>query len=226
MPAGGLGEVIAQCVRSQGGVVTSYGEGELFSAWAAAIPLTASVVPSTSPAFALTAYRSQSISVDDVVGSLAGVSGQLYMSAIPILAGTVVSNLSYVTGSTAAVTPTHQWAALFDLNRNMLAASADGLAAAIAANTVIAYPIATTAAGAATSFTTTYTGLYYIGVLVNAGTQPTLACGPVYTGTAVANLAPTMSFMGGTGLTAVQAFPYQPAVTSTNTGSHILVMIS
>jgi hypothetical protein len=128
------------------------------------------------------------------------------MCAVFIPFNTVVNNFNWVTGSTAAITPTHSWVGLYDNNRNLLAISADGVTAALAANTVITVAVANVAAGAATSFTTTYGGLYYIGILVTAGTMPTLM-GAVDAATTIKNIPPILTGTSSTGLTVPSTFP-------------------
>jgi hypothetical protein len=64
---------------------------------------------------------------------------------------------------------------LHDLNRNQLAVTADQGSAAIAASTAYKLAIATTAAGSATSFTTTYNGWDFVAIDVVASTVPTLS---------------------------------------------------
>jgi hypothetical protein len=129
----------------------------------------------------------------------------LTLSAISIPADTVINNFNYVTGTTAAITPANQWAALFNASRVMLAVSADATTTAMPASTVTTYPVATIAQGAATSFTTTYTGLYYVGICVVAGTQPTWQG---YTGTATDTTIPPILAGSSTGsLTGPPTFP-------------------
>ncbi|MGW2742383.1 right-handed parallel beta-helix repeat-containing protein [Streptomyces sp. NPDC001450] len=102
-------------------------------------------------------------------------SGTLYLVPIWLPRGTVVSNLTFVSGGTAAGTPTNWWFSLHDSSRKMLARTADQTTTAWAANTVMTKAIAQTTAGSASSYTTTYTGLHYLGVMVKATTQPNLA---------------------------------------------------
>ncbi|MGW4300437.1 right-handed parallel beta-helix repeat-containing protein [Streptomyces sp. NPDC004646] len=101
-------------------------------------------------------------------------SGTLYLVPIWLPKGAVISNLGFMSGSTAAVTPTNWWFSLHDSSKKMLARTADQTTAAWAANTAKTLPIAQTTAGAATSYTTTYTGLHYIGVMIKATTVPSL----------------------------------------------------
>ena len=145
-----------------------------------------------------------------------GGTGVLMLCAIFIPANTIVNNFNFVTGSTAAVTPTNQWACLCDNNRNLLAISGNGLTAAIAANTVITTAVANTAAGAAASFTTTYGGLYYFGIAITAGTMPTMM-GTTDSATTIKNIPPILVGSSTTGLTVPSTFPTQYAAMTATT---------
>ena len=119
------------------------------------------------------------------------------MTSVPIYlaAGDVVTNISAVSGATAAGTPTNWWFALYDTQATpaLLAQSADQTSGAWAAFTV-----KTLALSAAQ--TITKTGVYWVGIHVKATTVPTLlgsiAVKPVVTGER--NLAQT----SGSALTA------------------------
>lgn len=101
-------------------------------------------------------------------------SGSLYLVPIWLPQGLVVSNISFVSGGTAMVTPTNWWFTLHNRSRVALARTADQLTAAWAANTVKTLAIAQATAGAASSYTTTYGGLHYLGVMIKATTVPSL----------------------------------------------------
>ncbi|MDX3839544.1 right-handed parallel beta-helix repeat-containing protein [Streptomyces europaeiscabiei] len=101
-------------------------------------------------------------------------SQTLYLVPIWLPQGLVVSNIAFVSGSTAMVTPTNWWFTLHNRSRVALARTADQLTAAWAANTVKTVAIAQATAGAASSYTTTYGGLHYLGVMIKATTVPNL----------------------------------------------------
>lgn len=88
--------------------------------------------------------------------------------------GQIVGHLQWCSGGTAATTPTHQWLCLTDASGNLLAVTADQGSAAIAANTVYAFPVATIASGASAAYTIPSTGPYYIGLLIVASVMPTM----------------------------------------------------
>ena len=193
----GLGEILRQTVVNLGAASpTSLGKNELLNAINTAIlgftpPSLESRVLAPTNAVAQTFSRQLITSAAET-----SASGVLTLSAISIPADT---------GTTAAITPANQWAALFNASRVMLAVSADATTTAMPASTVTTYPVATIAQGAATSFTTTYTGLYYVGICVVAGTQPTWQG---YTGTATDTTIPPILAGSSTGsLTGPPTFP-------------------
>lgn len=125
----------------------------------------------------------------------------LILAALYLPINTVVNNINVLVGTTASSGVAHNWAGLYNSARVPLALSADNTTTDLTASTVAAYAIATTAAGAATSFTTTYSGLHYLAFAIcSATTQPTLY-GYNAAGTAVNNIAPKLSGTSTTGLT-------------------------
>jgi hypothetical protein len=132
-------------------------------------------------------------------GAGALASGRLTLVAVWLPKGTVVKNIVFATG-TAAEAPTHWWFGLFDENRKLLAVTADQTTGAWAASTVKSLPIANVEGGAASSFTTTYSGLHYLGIMVAATTKvPTIACH--LSASAVSALAPVLFGPSTEGLT-------------------------
>ncbi|MFG3140751.1 right-handed parallel beta-helix repeat-containing protein [Streptomyces sp. NPDC048211] len=101
-------------------------------------------------------------------------SGVLYLVPIWLPAGLAISALAFVSGSNAATGLTACWFTLHDSSRVALARTADQGSAAWAANTAKSLAIAQSTAGSASSFTTTYTGLHYLGVMVTGTTPPNL----------------------------------------------------
>lgn len=102
------------------------------------------------------------------------VSGALYLVPIWLPKGMVVSTIAFTSGGTAGVSLTNHWFTLHDANRVALARTADQGTAAWAANTTKTLAIAQTTAGSATSYTTTYSGLHYLGFMVAASTVPNI----------------------------------------------------
>ncbi|ORU96143.1 hypothetical protein AWB94_31260 [Mycolicibacterium canariasense] len=113
---------------------------------------------------------------------------------------TLVTGLKFLTGSTAAVSPTHWWVVATDASGVVLAVSADQGSAAIAASSVITVPFATP--------TVLPAGNVYFHLMVAAGTVPTLAgisgllnsptIAPVFSGASTATGQTTPPAVGDT----------------------------
>jgi hypothetical protein len=102
-------------------------------------------------------------------------SGTLSLHAIWLPAGLPVGHIFFMSGTTAAGTPTNYWFGLWDSSRRQLCLTANQLTAAWAANTGKSLAVASSLyAAAATTFVTSYSGLYYVGIMVAATTVPSL----------------------------------------------------
>ena len=113
-------------------------------------------------------------SVDNAIGA----TGVALATGVPLCAGDVISNITFVTGGTAAVTPTAGFVALYSAAATpaLLAQSADFGATARAANTAYTVPLVT-------AQTITADGFYYVSISFTAATIPTLR--GINTGSAV-----------------------------------------
>ncbi|MES2211209.1 MAG: hypothetical protein V4515_13675 [Chloroflexota bacterium] len=93
------------------------------------------------------------------------------MTSVPIklAAGDIITNISFVSGATAAGTPTNWWFALYSSAATpaLLAQTADQLTGAWAAFTVQTKALAT-------AQTISSTGIYWAAIMVKATTVPTL----------------------------------------------------
>lgn len=94
-------------------------------------------------------------------------TGKMTLAKLTLEVGELVTNLSFVSGTTAGATMTSWWMALYDPDGNRLAQTADQVAGAIAANTVFTLPLAT-AQRARRS------GTYRVGLCIAAATVPTV----------------------------------------------------
>jgi hypothetical protein len=128
------------------------------------------------------------------VNTTAAASGTLFMQAIYLRAGQLVSNITIWSATTAAGTPTNGFFALYDINRNLLAQSANFTTEAWAANSVKTKAM-TTAYRVPTS------GQYYIGLLQVATTIATIKGGTAKTGGQLAAAVPILNGTSSTGLT-------------------------
>jgi hypothetical protein len=124
-------------------------------------------------------------------------TGVLSIAAIRLVAGQTVQGAGFVASTTAGATMTHWWMTLLDSGYTCRAVTADQTSGAIAASTWQNLPFAAT-------YTATYTGMYYLGVMVAASTIPTL-CGAasplaaMVTGTGAPT--PLLGGVSATGLT-------------------------
>lgn len=134
-------------------------------------------------------------------------SGWHCLTAIYLPAGTVVSRISFCSVGTPASTPTHWFFTLSDSSRVLLAETADQTTTAWAANTQKTLNIATIASGASSTFTTTFSGTHYVGIVVVAGTVPQLLGYASSTNTGY-GLSPQISGNVDSGTTTPFAFPH------------------
>lgn len=137
-------------------------------------------------------------SIDRGIGMVNSVtamtSGQLLVVAIDLPAHRTINSIAFMSGSAAAVNPTHQWFVIADSALNVLGKTADDTSAAWAANTQ--KPLAL-----ATPFVTTYTGLYYVGVLVTATTTMPNFYGVLHSNQNANAVPPIRAASSTTGLT-------------------------
>lgn len=125
------------------------------------------------------------------VNTTFGTTGQVFCQAIYLTAGTTVTNISFHSATTAAGTPTHYVFALYDIDRNLLASSADQTSKAWAANTIKTLAMET-------PYLVLSTGLYYVMISVVATTVPTLKGGIAKTGAQLAGQAPILNGISST----------------------------
>lgn len=104
-------------------------------------------------------------------------TGVMTSTAIYLEAGETVTNLTFLSGATAAGTPTNWWFAIYDDSATpaLVGQSADQLTAAWAANTAKTLALTIAGTGYAVPFVAPRTGVYYAAVNVTATTPPTLA---------------------------------------------------
>lgn len=121
-------------------------------------------------------------------------TGRLSLESIAIREGELLTSISFWSATTAAGTPTNQLFGLYDNNLNLLRSSVNGTTAAWAANTRKTLDLTST-------FTTTYSGLYYLGIMVTATTVPTMKGYTARTGGQLNAAAPSMGGTSNTGLT-------------------------
>lgn len=149
--------------------------------------------------------------------SAAIATGSLALVPLWMPSGFVVGNLVWGSAGTAGATLTHQWMGLYDSSYVQLAVTADKTNTAVPADTKFTWPIATIASGASSTFTTTYTGTYFIGLMIAATTMPN-ASGAF--GSVNPFMADTPAFgASDSGQTTPPAFPHTAATPTNVTGT-------
>lgn len=128
------------------------------------------------------------------VNTTAAATGTLFLQAIYLKAGQLVSNITIWSATTAAGTPTNGFFALYDANRNLLAQCANFTTEAWAANSAKTKAMTT-------PYRVPTSGLYYIGLLQVATTIATIKGGTAKTGGQLAAAAPILNGTSSTGLT-------------------------
>jgi hypothetical protein len=147
--------------------------------------------------------------VDEVNTALLS-SGRLSLQAIWLPAGITISSISFWSATTAAGTPTNQLFGLYDSSLNLLRSSVNDTTTAWAANARKTLALTST-------FTTTYSGLYYLGIMVAATTVPTIKGNTAKTGGQLGAGAPSLGGTSTTGLTtALPATAAAPGLVTTS----------
>ena len=95
------------------------------------------------------------------------VSGTVYLFAVYLVKGTVVSSISAFSSGTAANAPTNQFFGLYDTKFALLATSANDTTTAWAANTIKTLAMVT-------PYTVGVSGFYYLSFMVSAGVVPSV----------------------------------------------------
>lgn len=151
----------------------------------------------------------ESCSRADAIANVAiGATGVVHTTAIPLQAGDVVRSITFLTGTTAAVTPTAGYAALRTPAGVVVAQSADFGSTARAANT--AYTVAMTAL-----YLVTTPGLYLVDISFTAATVPSLIGKALQNAVAAGAIGLSLPVLAQTHGSAVGAVP--PATVATPT---------
>lgn len=137
-------------------------------------------------------------------------SGRLSLQAIWLPAGVTINSISFWSATTAGATLTNQLFGLFDSSYNLLRSSTNDTSTAWAANSRKTLSLTS-------AFTTTYSGIHYLGIMVAATTVPTIKGNTAKVGGQLNAAAPTMGGTSTTGLTT--ALPATAAAPGTVTTS-------
>lgn len=137
-------------------------------------------------------------------------TGRMSCAAIAIPDNKTISTATFLSGQTAAGSPTNQWAALYNSAGALLGVTADKTTEAWAADTLKTFTFST-------PIEITEGGVFYLGLMVAATTVPTLACsGTIAGGATVNGILPKVAFdlVGAGGMTT-------PASALADISSHI-----
>lgn len=105
-------------------------------------------------------------------GAYGAGNGDANFAACNIESGVPISFFNWQAGS-GGTAIAHSWCALLDNNYNLLAVTADNPSGTtIAANTILNWPVSAIASGPAGSFTTAYSGVYYLGLCLQGSGFP------------------------------------------------------
>jgi len=127
-------------------------------------------------------------------------SGRLMLQAIYLPQNITLTSISIRSGATALASGSNQWFALYNSALDLLMQTNDDTSIAWAANTVKTLNLTST-------YTTTASGLFYVGVMVNATTTPTLTGWTENDDNVAANIAPVIRGNSTTGLTGAAPDP-------------------
>ena len=171
--------------------------------------LTSQLLPAASSYLRASSILGETISRAGQMNSSVGLnSGTLLMTAMYLPAGVTVGHLATSSGSAGMSSPTHWWFGLYDSNLNQLAVTADQTSTAWAANTYMSLAVATIASGASSTFTTTYTGLYYFGILGTWSVSGANIMAVAQAGTGITSQAPVLCGTSDTSQTTPPSFPH------------------
>lgn len=126
------------------------------------------------------------------------VSGRLSFTAIPLKAGTLVSAITFISGTTALATGSNQWFALYSPALAKLGVTSDDGATAWAASALKTLSLAS-------AYRIPTDGIYYLGVCVVATTLPTFTGKGSVVG--ASGLSPNLAFAAQSGLSTPATAP-------------------
>jgi len=132
-----------------------------------------------------TAAFAQTLERDAPITNVAPLTSQKqYFAQVKLHRGETVTSVSWLSATQAAVDPTNQWASLYSPALAKLAVSADAGTVAWAANALKTFTLAS-------PYLVPTTGNYYLGLMVKAGTVPSL--GGLTSTAALNTIPPIMS---------------------------------
>jgi Pectate lyase superfamily protein/Right handed beta helix region len=151
-------------------------------------------------------------------------SGELYLRGIGIQAGVLCSNLTFVTNTTAKTGGTHGWYVLLDSSFKVRAVTADQTDS----STIWGTASTPYALAFGTAYRTTYSGLYFVGVMVaeSGGTMPTFSGSNTSLAGGITGLAPVIAGTSSTGQSTPPAIGATMTTIGSNAGYHFYAFIT
>lgn len=143
-----------------------------------------------------------------VNSALSLANGTLQMTAMYLPANVTIGHLAMCTDGAGISGPTHWWFGLYDSSLNQLAVTADQTSTAWSLNTYKSLAVATIASGASATFTTTYTGLHYFGVVATWTGSGNTVMAVSQTGVGIISQSPVLCGASDTTQTTPPAFPH------------------
>jgi hypothetical protein len=145
------------------------------------------------------------------VNGAIGATGVMTSAAVYLPAGITITNLTFMSATTALGTGTHWWFALYSTAATpaLLAQTADQTSTAWAANTAVTLPLAS-------PYVTTTAGVYYASVMVAASTVPTLVSATALGSAGVLSTDKILAQTSGSSLTTTAPATITGATTVTN----------
>ena len=163
------------------------------------------------PAGLLLPFIAQTIPIITTNQSVQPNTGVMFLNPIHLAAKQVITNINFISATTAESSGTHLWFALYDDGRGTTAANQLALLGQTADQTGSAAFAANTNLGLSLliPYTTTYSGLHYVAVMCAATTTPGIrSCSlGVSLPITIGNSANLLSASAGSGLTAFAPSP-------------------
>lgn len=137
-------------------------------------------------------------------------SGTLYLASTYLPKDETVTSITFYSSSTALASGNNQWFALYDSSLNLLRQTTDDTSTAWASASAKTLNLTST-------YTTSSAGMFYLGIMVNATTVPTLRATDVHTDATIVGMSPAMfGTTNNTGLTTTAPNPATGLTTDTD----------
>ena len=151
-------------------------------------------------------------------------TGVMNLTAILIPGGQTIANINFISSASVSVGGTHLWFALYDDGRG--SSSAGQLALLGQTNDNGGNMGGNVGLSLLTPYTTTYSGIYFLGFMCTAATQMPQLAGSARNGTATIQVSPYVTFSSGTAGSGLTNQAPNPSGAVTSNASNIYAYIS